>query len=177
MNTIDEWIDSDIAHKDALKFKNGGHRCGKTAFAVSQIEQYLKDHPDAKIAIPYYHNGHYYYKELINSVYGRRKSRHDDMLDAVSEAIDEFDWEKGLAMAYVKRAFNNERTYYGLFKKNEPFMNLPNSNMRYDPKVSKEVRIIVPKDLPVTSDIIMKAHELIMKEGDKKWENGISLGQ
>lgn len=33
---------------------------------------------------------------------------------------DEFDWEKGLAMAYVKRAFNNERTYYGLFKKNEP---------------------------------------------------------
>ena len=90
---------------------------------------------------------------------------------------DEFDWEKGLAMAYVKRAFNNERTYYGLFKKNEPDVILPNSNVRYDPKIAKEVRIIVPKDLPVTGDIIMKAHDLIMKEGDKKWENGISLEQ
>lgn len=90
---------------------------------------------------------------------------------------DEFDWEKGLAMAYVKRAFNNERTYYGLFKKNEPWLNLPNSNVKYDPNLSKEVRIIVPKDLPVTGDIIMKAHDLIMKEGDKKWENGITLGQ
>lgn len=90
---------------------------------------------------------------------------------------DEFDWEKGLAMAYVKRAFGNERTYYGLFKKNEPFMNLPNSNMKYDPNLAKEVRIIVPKNLPVTGDIIMKAHELIMKEGNKKFENGITLGQ
>lgn len=78
---------------------------------------------------------------------------------------DEFDWEKGLAMAYVKRAFNNERTYYGLFKKNEPWMNLPNSspldpvhvhnsNVKYDPRVAKEVRIIVPKEYPVTGDII-----------------------
>lgn len=90
---------------------------------------------------------------------------------------DEFDWEKGLAMAYVKRAFNNERTYYGLFKKNEPDVILPNSNMRYDPNVAKEVRIIVPKDLPVTGDIIMKAHALIMNECDKKAENGIELEQ
>jgi hypothetical protein len=90
---------------------------------------------------------------------------------------DEFDWEKGLAMAYVKRAFNNERTYYGLFKKNEPWMNLPNSNMRYDPKVAKEVRIIVPKDLPVTGDIIQKAFDLIVKECNKKIENGIELEQ
>lgn len=43
---------------------------------------------------------------------------------------DNFDWEKGLAMAYVKRAYNNERTYYGLFKKNEPDVILPNSNVR-----------------------------------------------
>ena len=86
-----------------------------------------------------------------------------------------FDWEKGLAMAYVKRAFGNNRSYYGLFKKNEPDVVLRNSNVRYDPKVAKEVCIIVPKDLPVTSDIITKAHELIMKEGDKKWENGIEV--
>ena len=88
---------------------------------------------------------------------------------------DEFDWEKGLAMAYVKRAFNNERTYYGLFKKNEPCINLPNSNMKYDPNLAKEVRIIVPKDLPVTGDIIIKAHDLILEECDKKWENGIDI--
>lgn len=95
MNVIDEWLDSVGAERDALKFKNGcyisGRRCGKTAFALSQIEQYLKDHPYAKIAIPYYHNGHYYHKELINSVYGRKKSRHDDTLYAASELIDAID--------------------------------------------------------------------------------------
>ena len=91
---------------------------------------------------------------------------------------DEFDWEKGLAMAYVKRAFNNERTYYGLFKKNEPWLNLPNSNVEYDPNnVAKKVVIIVPKDLPVTSDIINKTFDFIMKECDKKAENGIELDQ
>ena len=89
---------------------------------------------------------------------------------------DEFDWEKGLAMAYVKRAFNNERTYYGLFKKNEPWLNLPNSNVKYDPKVAKEVSIIVPKDLPVTGDIIKKAFDLIIAEGNKKLDNGIEVG-
>lgn len=91
---------------------------------------------------------------------------------------DEFDWEKGLAMAYVKRAYNNERTYYGLFKKNEPWLNLPNSNVEYDPNnVAKKVVILVPKDLPVTSDIIGKTFEFIMKECDKKIENGIELEQ
>ena len=90
---------------------------------------------------------------------------------------DEFDWEKGLAMAYVKRAFNNERTYYGIFKKNDPGVSLPNSNMKYDPDVAKEVRIIVPKDLPVTRDMIKKAYELIVAEGDKKFKNGIEVEQ
>ena len=90
---------------------------------------------------------------------------------------DEFDWEKGLAMAYVKRAFNNDRTYYGLFKKNEPWLNLPNSNVKYDPNLVKEVRMFVPKDLPVTGDIIAKAHDLIMKECNKMIDNGIELEQ
>lgn len=88
---------------------------------------------------------------------------------------DEFDWEKGLAMAYVKRAFNNERTYYGLFKKNEPFMNLPNTKREfqalYDPMVEKEVQIIVPKDFDITRDILLKAHDLIAAEGTESKES------
>lgn len=90
---------------------------------------------------------------------------------------DEFDWEKGLAMAYVKRAYGNERSYYGLFQKNEPFMNLPNSNVKYDPKVAKEVRIIVPKDLPVTKETINDAFDLITSRGRALLSNGVEVEQ
>lgn len=121
MNVIDEWLDSDGAKRDALKFKNGcyisGRRCGKTAFALYQMKKYLEDHPDAKIFIPNYH---YDYKELINSVYGRKKSQHDDMLDAVSEAIKEIgikQREKMLKQSeltneWLKRMLNN--SHYGV---------------------------------------------------------------
>jgi hypothetical protein len=94
---------------------------------------------------------------------------------------DNFDWEKGLAMAYVKRAYNNERTYYGLFKKNRASWNSCVNGIEfhalYDPMVAKEVRIIVPKDLPVTGDIIKKAYDLIVTEGDKMFEAGVEVHQ
>ena len=66
--TIDEWLGSYGAKRDALKFKNGcyiisGPRSGKS-----------------------------YYKELINSVYGYdRKPPYDDMPDAVASAIKAYE--------------------------------------------------------------------------------------
>lgn len=81
---------------------------------------------------------------------------------------DEFDWEKGLAMAYVKRAFNNERTYYGLFKKNEPWMNLPNSNVKYDPNEVKKLELFVSKDVIITEKGIHDAVDALTKACDDK---------
>lgn len=81
---------------------------------------------------------------------------------------DEFDWEKGLAMAYVKRAFNNERTYYGLFKKNEPLMNLPNSNVKYDPNEVKKLELFVPKDVVITEKGLHDAVDALTKACDDK---------
>ncbi len=97
MNVIDEWLESEGAKEDALKFKNGcylisGRGNGKSISALKQMSKYLEDHPDAKIFVP---NHHYdcrnsYYKELINSVYGCR-NKHDDMPDAIRYAIEEFE--------------------------------------------------------------------------------------
>ncbi len=81
---------------------------------------------------------------------------------------DKFDWEKGLAMAYVKRAFNNERTYYGLFKKNEPWMNLPNSNVKYDPNEVKKLELFVPKDIVITEKGLRDAVDALTKACDDK---------
>ena len=88
----------------------------------SKMKKYFEDHPDAQIFIPNWHFdcGNSYYKELINSVYGCKKSQHDDMLDAVRYAIEEFEirqreerLEKAkLTNEELKEMLNNSR--YGV---------------------------------------------------------------
>lgn len=95
MNIIDEWLDSEGAKQDAEKFLKTacliqGRKCGKTAFALYQMKKYLEDHPDATVVMPYHH-GYSYVKELMNSVYWNKKPPHDDTLDAIRYAIEEFE--------------------------------------------------------------------------------------
>lgn len=124
MKYIDEWLDSVGAERDALKFKNGcyiisGRGNGKSLSALEQMKRYLEDHPDAKIVMPY-HSGYSYFKELMNSVYGRKKSQHDDMPDAIASAIKEFDMKQReemlekskLTNEELKRMLNN--SHYGI---------------------------------------------------------------